>query len=118
MGHQRVGPITPPTRSTHAKYIIIDIDYLKKWAEAKAMVKNDPKTIHEFLYKYKFIRYDLPIKIVSDQSKHFVNEVIEFLLADFMVIHRKSILYHPQPNGQAKRTNKMLCTALTKVVEL
>ena len=34
-----------------------------------------------------------------------------------MVIHRRSAPYHPQANGQAESTNKMLCTALTKVVE-
>ena len=33
-----------------------------------------------------------------------------------MVIHKKSTPYHPQANGQAKSRNKILCTALTKVV--
>lgn len=54
---------------------------------------------------------------MSDQGKHFINEVIEYLLAEFMVIHRRSALYHPQANGQAESTNKILCTALTKIVE-
>ena len=48
---------------------------------------------------------------------HFVNEVIEFLLNEFMVIHRKSASYQLQANGQAKSTNKTLCSALTRVVE-
>ena len=34
-----------------------------------------------------------------------------------MVIHKQSAPYHPQTNGQAKSTNKALCTALTKVVK-
>ena len=34
-----------------------------------------------------------------------------------MVVHHKSAPYHPQANGQAESTNKVLCTALTKVVE-
>ena len=34
-----------------------------------------------------------------------------------MVIHRKSAPYHPQANGQAESTNKILCTMLTKIVE-
>ena len=34
-----------------------------------------------------------------------------------MVIHRKSATYHPQANGQAESTNKILCTVLTKIVE-
>lgn len=45
-----------------------------------------------------------------------MNEVIEFLLDEFMVIHRKSAPYHPQANGQAESTNKILCATLTKIV--
>ena len=66
---------------------------------------------------YVFTRYGFPIEIVSDQGVHFVNDVIEFLLNEFMVIQRKSAPYHPQANGQAKSTNKTLCSALAKVVE-
>ena len=66
---------------------------------------------------YSLTRYGLPIEIVSDQGIHFINEVIEFLLEEFMVIHRRSAPYRPQANGQEESTNKMLCTALTKVVE-
>ena len=34
-----------------------------------------------------------------------------------MIIHHKSSAYHPEANGQAESTNKVLCMALTKVVE-
>ena len=112
-----VGPIKPPAKQSHAEYIIVATDYLTKWAEAKATVKNDARTTAKFLYEHVFTRYGLPIEIVSDQGVHFINEVIEFLLEEFMVIHRRSAPYHPQANGQAESTNKMLCTALTKVVE-
>lgn len=33
-----------------------------------------------------------------------------------MVIHKKSAPYHPQANGQAESTNKILCNVLTKIV--
>ena len=112
-----VGPIKPPARGSHAEYIIVATDYLTKWVEAKATVKNDARTTARFLYEYVFTRYGLPIELVSDQGKHFINEVIEYLLAEFMVIHRRSAPYHPQANGQAESTNKILCTALTKIVE-
>ena len=64
------------------------IDFLTKWVEAKVAVKNDAQTIAKFLYKNVFTHYELPIEIVSDQGVHFINEVIEFLLAEFMVIHK------------------------------
>ena len=45
-----------------------------------------------------------------------MNEVMETLLGEFMVIHKKSNPYLPQANGQAERTNKILCTVLKKIV--
>ncbi|MCO5602801.1 hypothetical protein L7F22_056940 [Adiantum nelumboides] len=111
-----VGPIAPLAYRTHAQNIIVAIDYLNKWIEAKATTKNDAKTIAQFLYENIFTRYGLLIEIVSDTGTHFINEVIEFLLDEFMVIHQKSSPYHPQANGQAENTNKILVTVLTKTV--
>lgn len=75
-----VGPIKMPARHMHAEYIIVAIDYLTKWVEAKATVKNDAQTTTKFLYEQVFTRYRLPIEIVSDQQVHFINEFIEFIL--------------------------------------
>ena len=71
----------------------------------------------KFMYENIFVRFGLPIEIVSDQGTHFINAVVGELLNEFLVAHRKSAPYHPQANGQAESTNKILCTALTKIVE-
>ena len=47
---------------------------------------------------------------------HFINETIEYLLEEFMVVHKKQAPDHPQANGQAKSTNKILGVVLTKIV--
>ena len=70
-----------------------------------------------FVYDYIFIDFGLAIDIFSDQDKHFVSKVKEFLLTQSMVLLRKFSSYHPQDNNQAKSTNKTLYTILTKVVE-
>ena len=101
---------------THAQYIITATDYVTKWVEIKATQKNNSYTTAKFLFEYIFTRYGLPIEIISDKGKHFLNEVIENLLDKFMVLQKKSALYHPQENGQAKSTNKILKTVLTKIV--
>ena len=51
---------------THAEYIIVAIDYVTKWVEAKVTVKNNVHTTVKFLYENIFTRYGLPIEIVSD----------------------------------------------------
>ena len=95
-----VGPIhLAAAMHTHAEYIIIAIDYATKWVEAKATIKNDARTTAKFLYEHVFTRYGLPIEIVSGRGTHFLNGVIEHLLEEFMVIHKKSAPYHPQANG-------------------
>ncbi|WP_208972739.1 hypothetical protein, partial [Escherichia coli] len=57
----------------------------------------------------------LAIFLVSDWGTHFLNAVIENLLDEFLVIHKKSAPYHPQANGQAESTNKILGAVLTKI---
>ena len=94
---------------THTEYIIVATDYVTKWVEAKATIKNDARTTARLLYEHFFTRYGLPIEIISDRGTHFLNEVIEHLLEEFMVIHKKSAPYHPQANGHAESTNKILC---------
>ena len=61
--------------------------YLTKWVEAKDTIRNDVRTTTKFLYETIFTSYGLPIEIISNWGKHFINEVIEFLLDEFMVIH-------------------------------
>ena len=61
-----VAPIKPPAWHTHVEYIIVATDYLTKWVEAKATVKNDARTTAKFLYENIFTRFGLPIEIISD----------------------------------------------------
>ena len=91
-----MGPIKSLAWHTHAEYIIVATNYLTKWVEAKANVKNDAITTAKFLYENIFTRFGLPIEIVSNQGVHFINEVIEFLLVEFMILHKRAAPYHSQ----------------------
>lgn len=92
--------------------IVVATNYpTNKWVEAKATVKNKARTIAKFFYEYVFTRYGLPIELASNQGK-----VIEYLMGELRVIDHKSAPYHPRANGQAESTNKVFCTALTKIV--
>ena len=101
---------------THAQYIITTKNYVTKWVEIKATQKNDSYTAAKFLFEYIFTRYGLLIEIVSDRGKHFLNEVIESLLDNFMVLHKNSAPYRPQANGQSESTNKILKMVFTKII--
>lgn len=114
LGIDFIGPIHPRTPCTHAQYIIVAMHYVTKWVEAKAMQKNNAHIMAKLLFECAIMRYSLPIEIVSNQEIHFLNEIIEHRLQDFMVNHnRKSAPYHSQENGHTK---KILITVLTKIL--
>lgn len=94
--------VTPRSHQKRVQYIIATINYFTKWVEAKATPKSDSRTKTWFLYEYVFTRYELPIELVSDEETRFINKLVQCLLEEFMILHKKSSPYHPQANGQAK----------------
>nr|GEU93927.1 reverse transcriptase domain-containing protein [Tanacetum cinerariifolium] len=49
------------------KYILVAIDYLSKWVEAKALPTNDARVVIKFL-KSLFARFGTPCAIISDRG--------------------------------------------------
>ncbi|MCO5554464.1 hypothetical protein L7F22_007993 [Adiantum nelumboides] len=112
-----VGPINPAARNSQSRYIIVAIDYVTKWAKAKASRKADAITTAKFLFENIIAQFGCPFEIVSDNGTHFINEIIKGLTSNFMISHHKSTPYYPQANGQPESTNKILISVLTKTVE-
>ncbi|GJU41461.1 reverse transcriptase domain-containing protein [Tanacetum coccineum] len=63
-----MGPF-PSSRGN--KYILVAVDYLSKWVEAKALPTNDARVVVKFL-KSLFARFGTPRAIISDRGTHFV----------------------------------------------
>nr|GFA86292.1 reverse transcriptase domain-containing protein [Tanacetum cinerariifolium] len=55
------------------KYILVAVDYLSKWVEAKALPTNDARVVVKFL-KYLFSRFGTPKASISDLGTHFCND--------------------------------------------
>ena len=87
------------THPSGNKYILVAIDYCTKWVEAKALQDNIIASIAKFLYENIMVHFGCPIKLVSDQGMHFLNELIHVLTHRHMIIHKKSTIYYPQANG-------------------
>jgi len=75
-------------------YILLAVDYVSKWVEAKATRA-----------------------IVSDQGTHFCNRSMGVLLQKYGVVHKLSTPYHPQTNGQAEISNREIKRILEKIVQ-
>nr|GFC64425.1 reverse transcriptase domain-containing protein [Tanacetum cinerariifolium] len=76
------------------KYILVAIDYLSKWVEAKALPTNDARVVVKFL-KSLFSRFGTPKAIISDRGTHFCNDQFSRVMAKYGVTHRLSTAYHP-----------------------
>nr|KAJ0227044.1 hypothetical protein LSAT_V11C100041560 [Lactuca sativa] len=97
-------------------YILLAIDYVSKWVEAKATRSDDAKTVIEFLKSNVFVRFGVPRALISDRGTHFCNKMMEALLKKYNVTHRVSTAYHPQTNGQAEVSNHEVKSILEKTV--
>nr|GEY13253.1 reverse transcriptase domain-containing protein [Tanacetum cinerariifolium] len=89
------------------KYILVAVDYLSKWVEAKALPTNDARVVCKFL-KSLFARFGTPRSIISDHGTHFCNDQLEKVMLKYGVTHRLATAYHPQASGQVEVSNRGL----------
>ena len=54
-------------------YILLIVDYVSKWIEAKATLTNDAKVVLYFAKTHIFDRFGIPKAIISDCGAHFCN---------------------------------------------
>nr|GEU68082.1 DNA-directed DNA polymerase [Tanacetum cinerariifolium] len=73
------------------KYILVAVDYLSKWVEAKALPTNEARVVCKFL-KSLFTRFGSPRAIISDRA------------------------YHPQTSGQVEVSNRGLKRILERTI--
>ncbi|XP_074282881.1 uncharacterized protein LOC141607431 [Silene latifolia] len=97
-------------------YILLAVDYVSKWVEAKATKTDDAKVVGEFIKTNIFSRFGFPKALISDRGTHFCNKAIGALLKKYGVLHKVSTAYHPQTNGQAEVSNREIKAILEKTV--
>nr|GEW24994.1 reverse transcriptase domain-containing protein [Tanacetum cinerariifolium] len=97
------------------KYILMDVDYLSKWVEAKALPTNDARVVCKFL-KSLFARFGAPRAIISDRGTHFCNDQFAKIMLKYGVTHRLSKAYHPQTSGEVEVSNRGLKRILERTI--
>ncbi|GKC78951.1 reverse transcriptase domain-containing protein [Tanacetum coccineum] len=107
-----MGPF-PSSRGN--KYILVAVDYLSKWVEAKALPTNNARVVVKFL-KSLFARLGTPRAIISDRETYFCNDKFAKVMSKYGVTHRLATAYHPQTSGQFEVSNRGLNRILKRTV--
>ncbi|GJS57874.1 reverse transcriptase domain-containing protein [Tanacetum coccineum] len=92
-----MGPF-PSSRGN--KYILVAVDYLSKWVEAKALPTNDARVVCKFL-KSLFARFGAPRAIISDRGTHFCNDQFAKVMLNTESHHISPRIIHKQCTGKA-----------------
>jgi len=115
VGVDFVGPLPETKRGN--KYIIVAMDYLTRWPEARATTAATALEASKFIYEDIICRHGIVDVIHTDQGTHFVNEMMEALEKKFYFKHHKVTAYRPQANGLVEGFNKTLKQMLRKLSE-
>src|SRR5260363_345389 len=113
IGIDFVGPL--PSTAQENKYIIVAMDYMTKYPEAKAVPNATAQQTADFIYKDIICRHGCSNFILSDRGTHFNNLLIEGLMQKFQIKHLLTTPYHLQTNGLVERFNRTLCESLAKL---
>nr|GEX73226.1 reverse transcriptase domain-containing protein [Tanacetum cinerariifolium] len=105
----------PFSSSKGKQYILVAVDYLSKWVEAKALPTNDARVVVKFL-KSLFSRFGILREIISDRGTHFCNDQFTRVMIKYGVTHRLATTYHPQTSGQVEVSNRGLKRILERTV--
>nr|GEU32776.1 hypothetical protein [Tanacetum cinerariifolium] len=83
------------------KYILVVVDYLLKWVEAKALPTNDARVVVKFL-KSIFSWFGTPKAIISDRGTHFCNDQFAKVMSKYGRILERTV-----GENRASWTNKL-----------
>ncbi|GKB19004.1 reverse transcriptase domain-containing protein [Tanacetum coccineum] len=97
------------------KYILVTVDYLSKWVEAKALPTNDARVVVKFL-KSLFARFGTPRAIISDRGTHFCNDQFLKVMLKYGVTYPLATAYYPQTSGEVEVSNRGLKRILERTV--
>ena len=88
-----VGPFNPPSQQKF--YILVCIEDITKWVEAKALHRATEQAVADFLFEEIFCRFGVPREIVTDGGPQFTSHMIADLTGKYGIKHRVTSPYHP-----------------------
>ena len=101
----------------HNKYIIIFIDYLTNWPEAKAIPDTKAETVIRAFKEIILARHPAPQILISDLGSCYTSKLMYALTCAYGIDHRKAAVRHHQTNGKAEKFIHTLTVGLRILVD-
>ncbi|CAI7758131.1 unnamed protein product [Closterium sp. NIES-53] len=84
------------------KYIVLMIEHVSKWAEARPLVNKSAAAVAEEFEEMVITRFGACGEVLTDQGAEFEGEFKELLVSNG-IQHRTTSRYHPQADGLTER---------------
>ncbi|MCO5565066.1 hypothetical protein L7F22_018737 [Adiantum nelumboides] len=112
-----LGLVPLPITSRGKSYILTAVDYLSRWAKARAVRQITAKDVAKFVYDEICCKFGVPLELLSDKGPGFRAKLLDFLCAKMKIRHQHTTPYYPQCNDLNERFNGELVQILSKVTE-
>jgi transposase InsO family protein len=97
-------------------YILTVQDHFTKWAEAIPIRNHTATIVADALFKNVFMRYGMPMRLLSDQGAEFESKLFQQLCEMASIAKIRTTPYRPSTNGMIERFHRTLNSMLAKVI--
>ena len=111
-----IGQIFPKASNGH-RFILVAIDYFKKWVEAASYASITKSTVCKFLKKEIICQYGMPENIITDIATNLNNKMIRDVCEQLNIKHHNSVVYRLNMNGAVEAANKNTKKIIAKTIE-
>ncbi|XP_071699734.1 uncharacterized protein [Rutidosis leptorrhynchoides] len=108
----RMGPF--PAGPGNVKFLIVAIDYFKKWVEAKAVRTITGVQVRNFVWEYFVCRFGISRELVSDNGAQIAKDPFKTWCTDLNIIQKFISVVHPQANGLCEVTNRDIVNGIKR----
>lgn len=115
-GIEMIGMIKLKASNGH-RFILVFIDYFTKWVEVASYANITIQVVVKFTNKEITYRYDVPIKIITNDASNLNNKMMSELCQEFKIEHHNSSPYRPKMNYIVEVANKNIKRIVQKMVK-
>ncbi|VFQ73798.1 unnamed protein product [Cuscuta campestris] len=103
-----------PKGAGQARWIVVAIDYFKKWVEAKPLAGITGRQMIDFVGANILCRFGVPKQIISDNGTQFEEAEFQDFLKTWGIQHTKVSVAYPHANGQVENVNRTIIDGIKK----